>query len=213
MNIQIWSDVLCPFCYIGKRRLEFAIQQFPLKNSLTIEWKSFQLNPYLKTNTLRTVFEQLAEEKGWTLEYATQMHQYVTDLAATVGITFNFYQAVVANSFDAHCLLQLAKSEGVGGEVKEALFNAYFCEGINIADREELYTLGVESGMKAATIQSAFEDPLYSSRIQEDIAEAAKLGIRAVPHFVFDQTYSISGAQDIRVFESVLAQTIQSKNA
>src|SRR5882672_6228154 len=116
MKVEIWSDVMCPFCYIGKRHFETALQQFPQHKDIEVVWKSFQLNPTMKTEPGKSINEYLAENKGWTLDYARQANDYVTKMARETGLVYNMDKAVVANTFDAHRLLQLAKKKGKDGE-------------------------------------------------------------------------------------------------
>ena len=148
MKVEIWSDVMCPFCYIGKRRFEEALADFAHKDEIEIEWKSFQLNPDLKTDPTLNISQYLADAKGWTLDYAQQLNNQVTEMAAGVGLTYDFDKAVVANSFDAHRLVHLAKKHNLGDKAEEALFKAYFTEGKNIADHAALTELGIEMGME-----------------------------------------------------------------
>jgi predicted DsbA family dithiol-disulfide isomerase len=114
MKVEIWSDVMCPFCYIGKRRFEDALQQFEHKDAIEIEWKSFQLNPDLETDPTININQYLADKKGWTIDHAQQMNDHVTKMAAEAGLTYNLDKAVVANSFKAHRFSHLAKSHGLG---------------------------------------------------------------------------------------------------
>ncbi len=110
MKVEIWSDVMCPFCYIGKRKFEAALEQFPQKDKIKIEWKSFQLNPDMKTEPGKSINDYLAEVKGWQPSYAEEMNNHVTQIAAAVGLEYNMDKAVVANSFDAHRFVQYAKT-------------------------------------------------------------------------------------------------------
>jgi predicted DsbA family dithiol-disulfide isomerase len=174
MKIQIWSDVMCPFCYIGKRRFEQALQQFEHKDAIEIEWKSFQLNPNLVTDTSVNINQYLADIKGITLDHAKQMNDQVTEMAAEVGLTYDFDKAIVANSFDAHRFAHLAKQNGLGDEAEEALFNAYFT-----------HTL---AGNK------------FAINVHQDITQAQQLGVRGVPFFVMDNKYGVSGAQAVPAF-------------
>src|SRR5688572_22971874 len=114
MKVEIWSDIMCPFCYIGKRRFEKALEQFPDHNNVEVVWKSFQLNPRMKTDPDKNINEHLAEIKGWTPDHARQAHDYVTNMASEMGLHYDFDRTVVANSFDAHRLIQLAKANGKG---------------------------------------------------------------------------------------------------
>lgn len=207
MKVEIWSDVMCPFCYIGKRKFENALAQFPQKENVEVEWKSFQLNPELVNNSGQSVHEYLAERKGWTLSYARQLNEQVTGMAAEVGLEYNFDKAVVANSFDAHRFSHLAAKYGLGDAAEESLFKAYFTEGKDISDREVLIQLGTAIGLDAEEVRSTLSGNTYAREVQQDIAEAAALGARGVPFFVIDRKYAISGAQPEEMFLKALQQS------
>ncbi len=204
MKVEIWSDVMCPFCYIGKRRFEQALAQFAHKDDVEIEWKSFQLSPDLVTDPEINIDQYLAEKKGWGLEQAKQMNAHVTQMAAEVGLTYNFDKAVVANSFNAHRISHLAKKHGLGVEMEEQLFKAYFTDGKNIDDQQTLIQLGTQIGLNAAEIKQTLESAAYADDVKHDIAEAQYLGIQGVPFFVMNNKYGVSGAQAVPVFEQTL---------
>src|SRR5690606_20199440 len=136
-----WSDVMCPFCYIGKRRFEKALAQFPHKDQVEVVWKSFQLNPHMPAKVDKNIHEYLAERKGWTVDNAPQANKQVTAMAEEAGLHYDLDKAVVANSFDAHRFCHLAAQHGKGDAAEEALFKAYFTAGKNIGDREALVQL------------------------------------------------------------------------
>ncbi|TFV97709.1 DsbA family oxidoreductase [Algoriphagus kandeliae] len=204
MKIEIWSDVVCPFCYIGKRKLERALEKFPMKNQVEIEWKSFQLNPDEKTNPAIGTLEHLAKSKGWSIEQTRQITQNVVEMAKEQGLQFNFEKAVVANTKNAHRLLQLAKTLGKGSEMKERLLQAYFTEGLNVDDPETLISLGKELGIPQADLDQFVHSEDFSDAVDQDIYESRLLGVRGVPFFVFDRKYGISGAQPDEVFDGTL---------
>ncbi|MGZ8523687.1 MAG: DsbA family oxidoreductase [Chitinophagaceae bacterium] len=206
MKVEIWSDVMCPFCYIGKRRFENALQQFPYKNEIEIVWKSFQLNPGMKTQPGKNINQYLAETKGWTPDYAKKMNEHVTTMAKDVGLQYDFDKAIVANSFDAHRLIQLAKANGKGDEMEERLFKAYFTEGRNTADHETLIQLGTEIGLDPSSIRTVLDSNEYDDKVEQDIYEAQQIGIRGVPYFVFNDRYAVSGAQATETFSGALNQ-------
>lgn len=204
MKVEIWSDVMCPFCYIGKRKFEMALSQFEGKENVEIVWKSFQLDPGIKTDPAKNVNQFLAERKGWTLDYAKQMNDYVTNMAKQVGLEFNFDKAVVANSFDAHRFSHLAKKYNKQNEAEEQLFKAYFTEGKNTADHDTLIQLGVEIGLDADEIKQMLGSDTYSEEVRMDVYEAQQIGVSGVPFFLFIDKYAISGAQDSSVFLQAL---------
>lgn len=204
MKVEIWSDVMCPFCYIGKRRFEQALEKFDGKEEVEVEWKSFQLNPNLQTDPSVNINQYLADVKGWTLDHAKQLNGQVTEMAAGVGLTYNFDTAVVANSFDAHRFAHLAKKHNLGDKAEELLFKSYFTDGKNIADHQTLVELGVEMGLDEQEVTQVLEHDTYTNEVHQDVNEAARLGVRGVPFFVFDRKYAISGAQAPEVFEQTL---------
>lgn len=204
MKVEIWSDVMCPFCYIGKRRFEQALAGFDHKEQIEIEWKSFQLNPDLKTNPDISISQYLADIKGFTLDHAQQLNDHVTQMAAKDGLTYNFDKAIVANSFNAHRLAHLAKQHGLGEAAEEALFKAYFTDGRNIDDIETLTQLGLTLGLPAEEIKQTLESDRYADEVKHDIAEAQHLGVRGVPFFVLNRKYAVSGAQELAVFNDTL---------
>ena len=204
MTVEIWSDVQCPFCYIGKRRFEQALAEFPDHEGIEIQWKSFQLNPDLKTDPATSVSQYLADHKGWTLEYAKQMNAGVTDMAAQVGLEYHMENAVLANTFDAHQFAHIADAAGKGNEAEELLFKAYFTEGKNIADHEVLAGLGSQLGLNEAETKQHLAQNTYADAVLRDMYEAQVLNIRGVPFFVLNGKYALSGAQPSEVFLQAL---------
>lgn len=204
MKIEIWSDVMCPFCYIGKRRFENALTQFEFKNEIQVIWKSFQLDPSIKTIPGESVNQYLAERKGIAVADAGKMNDHVTRMASELGLHYDFDKAVVANSFDAHRFSHLAAMHGLGDMAEESLFKAYFTEGKNIADHDTLVQLGIEIGLDPAEIRTMLESDLFSKDVHKDIDQAEEFGVRGVPFFVIDRKYAVSGAQDTSVFLEAL---------
>jgi len=207
MKVEIWSDVMCPFCYIGKRRFEAALQQFRQKDNIEIEWKSFQLNPGLVTDPNVNINEYLAERKGITVDHAKQMNDYVTNMAAEVGLQYDFDKAIVANSFNAHRLSHLAKKHGLGDAMEEALFKAYFTEGKNTDDKQTLTELGIDIGLDRDEITKTLDNDDFADAVKHDIAEAQYLGIQGVPFFVMNNKYGVSGAQAVEIFTQTLEKS------
>nr|WP_067060271.1 DsbA family oxidoreductase [Mucilaginibacter sp. L294] len=212
MKIEIWSDVMCPFCYIGKRRFEDALQQFEHKDKVEIEWKSFQLNPDMVTDPSTNINQYLSDAKGWTLDYAQQMNNHVTEMAAEVGLTYHMDTAVVANSFNAHQFTHLAKKHGVGDAAEEALFKAYFTDGKNVDDTDTLAELGAAIGLDADEIKQTIAANTYADAVKHDIAEAQYLGIQGVPFFVMNGKYGVSGAQAVPVFSQTIEKAFAEWN-
>jgi len=200
ITVEIWSDVVCPFCYIGKRNFEHALNQFDGKEDVEIVWRSFQLNPDTPENSTQTSYEYLAESKGITLKQSIEMHDNVIKMAKKAGLNYNYDKAVVANTFKAHQLLQFAKTRGLGNEAKECLLSAYFIEGKNIGDTSVLIELGKAIGLTEVDVNEALSNSLYAEKVVADIQEAQNLGITGVPFFVINRKYGISGAQPVDVF-------------
>lgn len=200
---------MCPFCYIGKRHLEKALETFPGRDEVEITWKSYQLDPTIPMSFEEPVgvYEYLAERKGWSLEQSELMHARVVEMAEGVGLAYNFDQAVVANSLLAHRVIQLAKSKGLDDVIEEIFFKAYFTDGKDLASVDELVLLGEQAGLDASEIRAAIDSEEMAYLVSQDIQEGVNLGVRGVPFFVFDRKYGISGAEPIQVFIDTLNQT------
>jgi len=209
MKIEIWSDIMCPFCYIGKRRFEEALATFEGKNDVEIEWKSFLLSPELKTDPTKNIHEYLAEHKNISLEEAKGMNDYVTNMAAQAGLTYNFDKAIPANSFNAHRFLHFAKKYDKQNEAEERLFKAYFTEGKNIDDAQTLLLLSIEMGLDANKLADAMNNGEFTNDVIADINEAQQLGVRGVPFFVFNRKYAVSGAQESEAFTQTLEKAFE----
>ena len=204
MVIEIWSDIMCPFCYIGKRRLESALQSFTQADKIQIVWKSFLLNPDMVTDPSKNSLEYLSENKGWSMAQTRQITQQVVAMAKEVGLEYDMENTVVANAKRAHQVLQLAKSLGKGDAMKERFLKAYFTEGRNIDDTDTLIELAGNVGISKEMVQSALASREFAPKVEQDVHESQVLGIRGVPFFVFDRKYAISGAQPSSVFEQTL---------
>lgn len=204
MQVEIWSDIMCPFCYIGKRRFEKALATFEGAENIEVVWKSYQLDPNQEDIPGISINQYLAERKGWTLAYAREMNQYVTEMAAGEGLIYDLDKAVVANSFNAHRLIQMAKASDKGDAAEEAFFNAYFTLGSNINDPEVLLNIGKQLGLEGVAIEKMLDSGMYVNEVRADVEEAANLGLKGVPYFVFNRKYAISGAQAVESFIQVL---------
>lgn len=204
MKIEIWSDVVCPFCYIGKRRFEQALAQFPHADQVDIIWKSFQLNPSQISDANKSAVQSLAESKGISLAEAQRLTDYVTEMARSVGLTYDFDKTVVANTFKAHQFTHFAKVHGKQLEAEEVLFSAYFIEGLNIDDVDVLAQLASKIGLKGEELVSAIENGTYSDAVAQDLYEARQVGVQGVPFFLIDGKYVVSGAQESSTFLKTL---------
>lgn len=206
MKIEIWSDFICPFCYIGKRHLEQALSQVPFGSEVSVEFRSFELDPRTPRDSSVPVVDMLAKKYGVTREQARQMNANVAAQAAQVGLTYNYEQWISANTFDAHQLAQFAAERGKGTEMTERLFYAHFTEAKHLGDRETLLALAEEVGLDRAETAAALERGVLAERVRSDEREAAELGVRGVPFFVIDRKYAVSGAQPVSTFVGALSK-------
>ncbi len=210
LKVEIWSDVVCPFCYIGKRKFEAALADFKHAPELEIIWKSYQLSPEMKTIPGRSIHQYLSEHKRISLAEATAMNNQVAGRAKNVGLQYNFDKAIPANTFMAHRFSHLARVQGVQNEGEEKLFSAYFTEGKNIDDVDTLVQIGAEIGINAGLVKNTLEGEEFADAVTNDIQEAFSLGLRGVPFFVFDRKFTVSGAQDSQVFLNTLEKAYDS---
>lgn len=208
IKIDIWSDIVCPFCYIGKRKLEQALEQFPQRELVEIEWHSFQLDPELKVEKKVDIFTYLAERKGISKSQSEAMHSQVVQMAKENGLDYRFDKTVVANSFDAHRLIQYAKKYQLSDQAEELIFNSYFTQGKDIGDLETLVSIGKDLGLSESELRQVMTGQVYSEDVKKDIELSRQLGIRGVPFFVFQMKYGISGAQPTNVFLKALQQAV-----
>ncbi|QBQ41780.1 DsbA family oxidoreductase [Sphingobacterium psychroaquaticum] len=204
MKIEIWSDVICPFCYIGKRNFEAALEQFADKKNIEVIWKSFQLDPAIPEVATESYTDYLVKRKGMAVEQVQGMLSNVTQMATQVGLDYHLDQSIIVNSLKAHQLIQFAKLKNLGSEAEERLFKAFFIEGKNIADTETLVQLGKDFGLDESEIKANLEDEKYKYEIAQDIQEAQNIGVTGVPFFVFDRKYAVSGAQPAEAFLETL---------
>lgn len=197
MKIEIWSDIMCPFCYIGKRNFEMAMSQFASKEQIEIEWKSFQLDPTIPEvpKYQDDMYMFVAHRKGLSYEQSKKMHQDLIQYAKNAGLEYNFDKALVTNSLKAHRLIQFAKTKGLGEKAEEGLFYAYFTQGRNLSDVATLIDLGKEIGLTETEVNEALTNSLYVQKVESDTREAQTLGARGVPFFVINRKYAIAGAQ------------------
>jgi len=206
MRVEVWSDVVCPFCYLGKRKFALALERFANRDDIDVVWKSFQLNPNVRSDPDLSINEFLAREKGIDVRTAEQMHERITRAGQAVGLEYHFERIVVANTFDAHRVIHFARAYGKADEAMDRLFRAYFTEGRNIAHRPTLAELGAEIGLDAAALIAALETGAYAGDVRADMEEAQQLGINGVPFFVLDRKYAVSGAQEPALFLEALQQ-------
>lgn len=205
IQVEVWSDIVCPWCYIGKRRLETALSRFD--GEVTVEWRSFQLDPSTPVGDPRTVGESLAARKGLSAAQVKGMFAHVTQIAADEGLAYDFDRARTANTFDAHRLLHFAKPHGLQAALQERLMHAYFTEGADIGDQAVLAGLAGAVGLDEVAAKQALAEGSHEADVHEDIATARAYGISGVPFFVFNQRIGVSGAQPAEVFDQALRQS------
>jgi predicted DsbA family dithiol-disulfide isomerase len=206
LKVEIWSDVVCPWCYIGKRRFEAALARFAHRDDVEVVWRSFELDP--AAPALRDVdnADRLAAKYGMTRQQAVDSQARITQTAAAEGLTFRFDVSKSGNTFNAHRLLHLAGERGLQDEVKERLMQAYFSEAEPIGDLEALVRLVAEVGISSAEARAVLSGDQYSDEVRAEEREAAELGINGVPFFVIDRRYGVSGAQSPDILLQALEQ-------
>lgn len=213
MKVDIWSDIRCPFCYVGKKNFENALAQFPNKENIEVTWHSFQLDPNLKTQPEKSSLEYFSEAKGVSVEQAKEMYSHVYKSGKDAGIEFNFDHQKVANSYKAHLLLQLAQTKGLANETEEALFKAQLIDGKNIDDDATLVEIGTSVSLNEDEIKSALKSDEFGLAVSQDMMLARQMGISGVPFFVINDKYGVSGAQPPAVFSEVLEKSWQEFSA
>lgn len=205
MKIEIWSDVVCPFCYIGKRNFENALKEFPEADQIEVIWKSFQLDPTApKTPTDVSMAEYLAEKYGWTVEKAQESINSMTQMAKSVGLDYKMDDAKRINTFNLHRMIQFATSQEKGDEMEEALFKAYFTEAIDLSKKEEQVKIMESLGFTEEDLDEVLADETYEEAVKYDLNEAQQLGVSGVPFFVLDRKYAINGAQPVEAFTQTI---------
>ncbi|MEI3598308.1 MULTISPECIES: DsbA family oxidoreductase [unclassified Oceanobacillus] len=206
MKIEIWSDFVCPFCYIGKRILEKALEGFPHNESVIIEYKSYQLDPTAEHIPGKDFYKTFSELKGISLDEVKRMNEQVSAQAKLVGLDYRFDTMQYANTFDAHRLFHYAEQKGKGEAMTERLLHAYFTESELLSDIDTLVKLAAEVGLDPEETSRMLQSKKYSQKVKEDIAVAHELGVQGVPFFVFNEKYALSGAQPSEVFSQALAK-------
>jgi predicted DsbA family dithiol-disulfide isomerase len=212
MKIEIWSDVACPWCYIGKRRFEAALAEFPHRDSVDVHWRSYQLDPTLPEHYDGTELDYLSTRKGLAPQQVRQMFDHVAAQARSEGLNYDFDNVVVANSFTAHRLIHLAAAHGAQDAAKERLLSDHFEHGKDIGNQEYLTALGEDLGLDAAEVAELFSTDKYADDVRFDFEEGRSLGISGVPFFVIDRKFGLSGAQPAGTFTAALNQAWQEAN-
>lgn len=204
MKVEIWSDVVCPFCYVGKRKFENALGQFAHRDDVQIEWKSFQLTPDFVPVPGESIHALLAKKKGVSEAESRRVSDQMVLIAKEVGLAYDFDQTIPANTFLAHQLIHFGAHHGQQGAMKERLFAAYYLESQDINSVDTLAKLAAEIGLDADEARRELLAGTYAHEVRRDEYEAQQIQVRGVPFFVFDDKYAVSGAQPSEVFAEVL---------
>jgi len=213
MKIEVWSDFVCPFCYIGKRRLEMALDKFEHKNEVEVEFKSFELDPNAPLYSGMSIHEVLAAKYGMSIEQAKQNNIQVGHHAADIGMAFNFDEMKPTNTFDAHRLAKFAGENGKEKAITEKLLYAYFTESKNLSDIETLADIAEASGLDRQDAINVLNDKTaYANAVRIDEGVAQQYGISGVPYFIINRKYAISGAQPLETFVGALQKVWEEEN-
>lgn len=212
MKIKVWSDYVCPFCYIGKRELENALKKTGFQDQVEVEFKAYQLDPNTPKNTEETIHEALAKKYSTTPEAMKQQAEGITKRAAEVGLTYNFDGMHPENTFKAHRLAKFAATKGKEKEMTERLLYGYFTENKRIGSDDVLIELAKEIGFDEAEVKEALEEERFAAETLVDMQEAQQIGVRGVPFFVINDRYAISGAQSNDVFVQAIEKVAAEEN-
>lgn len=204
MQVEIWSDFVCPFCYIGKRRFEAAVSQFEGQEEIEVIYRSFELDPRAKRDNNTDIHNLLASKYGMSREEAKAMNENVGNQAKEIGLTYHFDTMIPTNTFDAHRLMHFAKQQEKLSDMTERLLKAYFTDSENISDHNTLAKLAAEVGLDQQESLAMLASDEYTQAVHADVEEGQKLGIQGVPFFVINRKYAVSGAQPTEVFLSAL---------
>lgn len=206
VKVEIWTDVMCPFCYIGKRKFEAGLAGFAHKDKVEVVWKSYQLNPDLKTDASVSLHAYMAGRKGVSMEEAAAMSEGAMQKATTVGLNYNMDKVIPANTLKAHQFAHFAKKHGVQSSAEELLFRSYFIDGKNVDNVSTLLQLVEELGLSAEEFKLAMDKQCYLADVKADMEEAKELGIRMIPHFMVNRKYVVSGSYDSQTFTDILTK-------
>jgi len=195
MKIEIWSDVVCPWCYLGNRRFAAALDRFEHRDEVDVVWRAYELDPKEVPEPTDDYAVLLARKSGRTVAQLEERMASITRTAAAEGLEYRYDIMRTGNTFDAHRVLHLAREHGVQGAVKERLFRGYFTEGEPIGNRDALARLAGEAGLDAGEVRAMLDTDRYAAEVRADEAQAAAFNITGVPFFVIDRAFGVSGAQ------------------
>jgi predicted DsbA family dithiol-disulfide isomerase len=209
LSVEVWSDIACPWCYVGKRRFEAALAQFPHRDSVDLTWRSFELDPAAppRRDTSQSYADRLAKKYGSTVAQAQERLQHMTDVAAAEGLKFDFERVRSGNTFNAHRLLHLARERGLQPQLKERLLRGYFSEGEAIGDQDSLLRMGAEIGLDVDEARAVLSSDTYAAEVRADEREAHQLGVDGVPFFKLGDRYGVPGAQPATLLAQALKRT------
>lgn len=206
MKVEIWSDFTCPFCYLGKRKFELALEQFPNKADIQIEYVSYQLDPNINDQSNKTVYDMLMEKYGQSFEQVKMMTDQIADQGKEIGLAFHFDKMKHVNTLHAHRLVKLAKKHGKDKELVDLIFKSYFTEGKQIDNKQILIDLAEQLKFDIAEVDETLSMNCYTKAVKNDLETAMEIGIQGVPFFIFNEKYAISGAQSVEVFLQALEE-------
>jgi len=209
LKIEIWSDFTCPYCYLGKTKLELALDQFSHKEKVRIEYASFQLDPNAEVQSNKMVYDMLMEKFRQSLEQVRTMTEELSMQAEEIGLDFQFEKMPQVNTYDAHRLVKYAKKENKELEMVNKIFRGYFSEGKRIDDHSVLLDMAMDVGIEREAVEEVLSVNCCAKSVKTDIETASEIGIQGVPFFIFNEKYSVSGAQPVEVFINALDQIWQ----
>ncbi|MDU0206498.1 DsbA family oxidoreductase [Paenibacillus sp. MAH-36] len=204
MKIEVWTDIVCPYCYIGKRKFEEGLKKFKHRDSVEIVYRSFELDPHMAVHVNDDIYGLSAKKFGSTRAHMKAVHDDITKRAELDGLTFNYDTAIHTNTFNAHRLLHYSAQFGKTNELLERLYKAYFTDSLHIGDANTLVMIAIEVGLDAAGTAAMLDSEQYVAEVRADELKAQKLGVRGVPYFLMNGKYAISGAQSKEVFAEAL---------
>ncbi|GGH58061.1 DsbA family oxidoreductase [Rothia aerolata] len=206
MKIEIWSDIVCPFCYIGKRHLELALEQFEHKDDVDIIWRSFELDPTAPAVAEGNLAEKISKKYGISLEKAEASQRDIAARAEAVGLTFNWQKARYGNTFDAHRMVHLAAQHGLVDQAEETFKKAYFTDGQAVGDPQVLRSVAAEIGLPTDEVEEVLASDKFADEVRDDECKAQELGISGVPFFLLEEKWAINGAQPVEMILAGLRQ-------
>jgi predicted DsbA family dithiol-disulfide isomerase len=209
LALEIWSDVVCPWCYVGKRRLEAALRRLPDGDDVQVRWRSFQLDPEAPPARDLPSDEHLAAKYGMSVEDARGLNAQMTALAAGEGLEYHLDRTRGGNTFDAHRLIHLGAARGIQDAIKERLMRGYFTEGAAVGDHETLVRLGADAGLDPEEARATLESDAFADDVRVDEELARRMGIRGVPYFVLNRRFGVSGAQPAEILAQAFERARQ----